>query len=340
MRRPAIFAMLFLLVAAFTLAQPGQPPPIQPTAPPDGPGGGPPGAPPIDTPVETPVGPPIDAPVEIPEETPEVATPAPLPDDILLLIDARLDLENLATETIGAERPELWSGTLDTDDPQFALLIRFDLELLAGRLLGAEIRPDGWFGVVASSPYYIARDIRHDLELLVETVVGTLPAGWVGGDPLMRCDRATQALVTFVIETNAMFTLRADRTAPDFCQQVTNEVTQFVEINYLSRPDELAAGLPVVLAGAVTVNNRFGVLFVDRGASARLGVLPEGTAVEPLGRSYAQFSNMMLVSGEGFVGFIDYQFTTLTADEFNALPDVESVEIEPFCSANWCDVVG
>ncbi len=324
MRRPAIFAMLFLLVAAFTLAQPGQPPPTQPTAPPDGPGGGPPGAPPV----------------EIPEETPEVATPEPLPDDILLLIDARLDLENLATETIGAERPELWSGTLDTDDPQFALLVRFDLELLTGRLLGAETRPDGWFGVVASSPYYIARDIRHDLELLAETAMDMRPSGWIGGDPLMRCDRAAQALVTFIIETNALFTLQADRTAPDFCQQVTNEVTQFVEVNYLSRPEELAAGLPVAPAGAVTVDNRFGVLFVDRGASTRLGVLPEGSTVEPLGRSYAQFSNMMLVSGEGFAGFIDYQFTTLTVNEFNALPDVESVEIEPFCSANWCDVVG
>src|SRR5689334_24388084 len=90
--------------------------------------------------------------------------------DLPILISARSDLQLLAINTLGNNLPAGWNDSLDINDPQLPLLIRLDLELLAGALLGADKRPPGWFGTVLSTPYAIARDIRHDLELLADTV--------------------------------------------------------------------------------------------------------------------------------------------------------------------------
>jgi len=297
------------------------------------------------TPTPDPFQPP---PTIAPEVTEAVATPTEVPslDDqaIGITLRARTDLEALASAALGGQRPEGWNGQTDTADPQFALLARLDLELLAGTLLGADQRPAGWFGVVGSTPYALARDIRHDVELLADTVLDQRPAGWLADEPIMSCDRATQAAVQ-LLELNGVFTLQADRTAPDFCQQATNEVSVFMEVNFLSNP--LPGGL--VLApgvdgvggpGTATITESFAVAFLDRGAGVRVGVVPQGTTFTPIARSFAQFSAMMLIRGEGFELFVDYNTTSVTRDAFDDLPNVDEAGSVPFCDADWCEAAG
>jgi hypothetical protein len=285
-----------------------------------------------------------DVPVEItpqPEATAPVdtITQAPVqPSDTTLLLSARSDLENLVNATRAGVRPDGWTGAIDIGDPNLSLLIRLDLELLAGTLLGANTRPPGWFGAVASTNFAIARDIRHDLELLAETALGaTRPAGWVGSEPLLRCDRDTQALVR-LLELNGVFVLQADRTAPDFCARASQEASVFVEVNYLATGTAVGERIStsVGVAGGEIVNSDFAVGFFDTSAIGRAGVIPNGTSFRPIARSYTQFSNMMLIEGDGFVVFIDYLFTTVDDNAFEALPNVNGMQIAIACTADWC----
>ncbi|MDZ4670183.1 MAG: hypothetical protein SH821_04890 [Phototrophicales bacterium] len=285
--------------------------------------------------------PPPPTPVEITPEAPidPITQPPVQPSETTLLLAARSDLENLVNATRAGVRPDGWTGAIDISDPNLALLIRLDLELLAGALVGANFRPDGWFGVIASTNFAIARDIRHDLELLAETILGaTRPTGWVGSEPLLRCDRTTQALVR-LLELNGVFALQADRTAPDFCARAAREASVFVEVNYLATGTAVGERISPNVVGATggeTVNSNFAVGFFDTSAIGRAGVIPNGTTVRPLARSYTQFSNMMLIGGNGFVVFIDYLFTTVTDDMFEALPNVTTIEYSVSCAADWC----
>ncbi len=272
------------------------------------------------------------------------ATPAIGP-EIPVLLSARSDLELLAGTVLPQGRPIGWTGATNPADPQLALLTRLDLELLAGGVLGADQRPDGWFGAVPSTAYAIARDIRHDLELLADQALGAgvRPPGWLGGDAIMKCSRATQALVSFLERAlegaPVQFTLQADPNSADFCRQAETQAAQFAEVNLLSDASSRGAGLLAGqgLPGSVTINSNFAIAFLDRGAALRVGIVPNGTAVTPVARSYAEFSNMMLVKGPDFQVFLDYQFTTITPEEFKALPDVASTaDTETNCAAEWC----
>jgi phosphate transport system substrate-binding protein len=260
-----------------------------------------------------------------------------------LLINARADLETLASNILGVRRPDGWSGLLDTTNPQLPLFIRLDLETLAGNTLGIDRRPAGWIGAVPSTQYAIARDIRYDLELLADALLEsrTRPQGWVGADPLLRCDRATQALAV-LLERSGLFTLDVDPAAFDYCQQVASAASVFAEINLLNLPLDTAIFAPPPSSGAqaargtVRIDTRFAVAFFNRAATQRAGVIPEGTSVRPIGRSPSRFSNMMLVEGEGFLLFVDYNDTTLSTLEFRALPSSEQSTRATFCSAEFC----
>lgn len=277
--------------------------------------------------------------------TPQPGEPPPQPApavsaEVPILVNVWTDLETLAIAQLGTERPVGWNGDIDINNPQLALLLRLNLEVLAGALLGAEQRPAGWFGAVPSTPYAIARDVRHDLELLADSVVGrnVRPPNWVGDDPLMRCSRATQTLVNF-LERAGVFVLAVDPAVADYCQQVEVQASQFAEVNLLSSPDVRVTGLASQRpTGDATINSRFAVAFLDRGATVRAGIIPEGTPINVLGRSYAQFSNMILVSGQDFEVYVDYQFTDVTPERFGALPDVTTLESSPICAADWCGV--
>jgi hypothetical protein len=282
------------------------------------------------------------------EATPEVAvTPEPAPvspiaaEAIPVLINARTDLELLANQVLNAERPVGWSGSVDTNNIQLPILIRLDLELLAGTILGPNQRPPGWFGAVPSTTYAIARDIRHDLETLADTVnpPNVRPPGWAGGDPLMRCDRSVQMLVT-VLERSGRFTLQVDLNDPNFCQAAELQASQFAEsnLNALTQPATTASsGLP---AGSLQVDSEFAVAFLTRFGSRQVGAIPLGTVVTPVARSTAQFSRMMLVRGDGFEVFLDYRDTTIDDAGFLALPDVDTITSAPVCRASWCQGAG
>ncbi len=292
-----------------------------------------------------PLAPPLDlaAPDEAAPLPAEPVPPAsPLPADALpVLINARTDLELLAIQYLGSDRPLGWSGSLDISDPQLPLYIRLDLELLAGALLQPDQRPSGWFGAVPSTPYAVARDIRHDLELLADALgqPNIRPLGWTGDDPLMRCDRPVQALVQLLERTGA-FTLTADPALSNFCQQAALQASQFAETALLNSQNPARAIVANPSQSEVSagqqVSTTFAVAFLDRFGSQQVGTIPLGEPVTPVARSYRQFSRMVLVRGAGFEVFADYGTIGLSADAFAALPDVDSVGANPSCAAAWC----
>jgi hypothetical protein len=283
--------------------------------------------------------------------TPTVAAPveaAPAPaslgveqiEALPVLLSARGDLELLADQALGAgQRPVGWSGSIDPNDPQLPLLIRLDVELLATSIMQGDERPPGWFGVVASVPLAVARDVRHDLELLADRVVGasTLrPGGWVGDDPLFRCDRALQALVALLERSG--FTLEVDFTQPTYCAEAEQETTLYVESHFiqpvaLGGSDAEAAAFDA--AQPFQVDNPYVVAFLDRNARQRAGIVPEGTGFRAVARSAADFSNMMLIEGNGFSVYVDYTTTPVSAEAFAALaPAADDALIR--CAADWC----
>ncbi len=278
------------------------------------------------------------------EETPaETSDDSPSDSDteaLLLLIEARNDLELLAGELLGAERPVGWSGSLDVSDPQLALLIRLDLELLVGTLLGADARPDDWFGAIGSTPYAVARDIRHDLEVLANEQLGaTRPDTWNGVDnPLILCSRATQTLVN-ILQRGGVFTLSVAPDDPDFCQKAEVAAVLFTDLNLLSNPAEeplFAVSVAAGGGGTNTIDTPFAVAFLDRSAALSVGVVPQDTPITPVARSTVTFSRMTLVQGDGFLVFVDYNDTTLTEDIFEDLPNADEYSTAPFCTADWC----
>ncbi|MDZ4767871.1 MAG: hypothetical protein SGJ24_01995 [Chloroflexota bacterium] len=282
-----------------------------------------------------------------PDATLEILPPAPLPTTLGLeqiaalpiLAAARADMELLATESIGtAQRPIGWTGATDPADPDLPIKVRLDLELLAGSLNG-DARPPGWFGVVASVPIGIARDIRHDLELLADQVIGTSgirPAGWQGDNPIFRCGRATQAILTMLEADN--LTILVDFSQADYCLTAEIDAAIYVERNVLQPLRAGALNVDSETTYPFNADTPFIVAFLDRDARQKIGVLPVGTGFEALGRSTVGFSNMTLIAGTGFRLYVDWTTTPLTGDQFESLPDFDSVGGEIVCDAAWCGV--
>lgn len=256
-----------------------------------------------------------------------------------ILSAARADLELLATQSIGtSQRPVGWTGATDITDPDLPVKTRLDLELLAGSI-GGDARPATWFGVVPTVPIGIARDIRHDLELLADQVMGTSglrPAGWQGDNPIYRCGRATQSILTMLEAQN--LTIPVDVSQPDYCAKAELDAAVWVERNVLQplRVGTLAVDDQVTFP--YQAQTAFVVAFLDRDARQKIGVLPVDTGFTALGRSVVGFSNMTLIEGQGFRVFVDWTTTAITADEFDALPDFDTIAAEVYCDAEWCGV--
>lgn len=262
-----------------------------------------------------------------------------------VLINARADLELLADTYFQQTgmRPDGWITDLDVNDPQLPVFLRLNLEILAGTIFGADVRPEGWFGAIFSTPLAIARDLRHDLELVADQVIGVgtiRPAGWQGGDPLMRCDRSTQALVTLLERTG--FVGEVDFSLEDACAQLANQAAQYAE-EQLIQPDfgseATQTGTGTASTGSASilpysVNSPYTVAFLDRRARESVGAIPLNIGFRPLGRSDTAFSNMMLISGEGFQLYVDYTTTDLSYSDFATLPPVG--EDATYCTAAWC----
>jgi hypothetical protein len=261
------------------------------------------------------------------------------PDTLALLVNARADLDSLALQNLGANLPVGWSGSQDTTRPDFHLLLRLDLELLAGAILAPEQRPAGWFGAFPSSLYAIARDIRHDLELLADEVnpKNVRPVGWIGADPVMRCERGVQALIN-LLERNGGFTLTVSANDPNFCHLAELQAARFAEVSVLNPGAEVVGsnnGAGTVATGT-RIDSEFAVAFLDRFGRQKTGTIPLGESITPVARSYTTFSHMMLVRGNGFEVFIDYEASTLSEGEFAVLQNVDNIAVSTTCTASWC----
>jgi hypothetical protein len=289
-----------------------------------------------------------NTPTTTPTLTP-TATQTPLPDvrDLLpdasevdsILLAARSDLELLANAQLGAaDRPAGWNGTYDVANPDMAFNARLDLEILADALLPGA-RPATWFGLQATSTYSIARDIRHDLEALADTVVGTSvrPPNWLGDDPVMRCNRSTQALA-LLLTSRSLYTPVTNPGSPTYCYDLMIEISTFTEVNLLDPIPVTPTPQATVVdpQGQVSVVGAAAAGFFDRGATQLAGFIPDGTIVQPVARSYAQFSRMTLVRGDGFLLFIDYENTTMDIAQFELLPDINAISVSPACEPEWC----
>ena len=254
------------------------------------------------------------------------------------LINLRNDLELLATAVKGTVRPDGWNGNLDVTNPQLPLLIRTDMELLLADTLGFDV-PDDWSGIVLGETQYQVRDLRHDIEILADALLteGVRPDGWAGNPvPIWACSRATQTLVRLLAQGN-FFVASADPASPDYCDILDLQTVGFIEQNIFTiDTDEVyfTSAVKTALPGSVLINSDFAVGFFDIVASQRAAVIPNGTAVTPIGRSTVQFSRMALVEGEGFLLFVEYPFTSLTEDEFDVLGAAPAVQT--FCNADWC----
>lgn len=307
-----------------------------------------------------------DAPIS--EETPpEVIQPAPDPlanapfsEDVLrMLVSTRTDLELLANNLLDTRRPEQWNGSLDIQDPQLAILLRLDLEMLTAHLRGAGNLPAGWFGAVPSTQFAIARDIRHDLELLADATIApnVRPPGWTGDQPIMRCDRATQGLV-MLLERNTNFIVMANPANASYCQQASIEAAQFAEVNLLDLTVLQGGGggntggpvnnetqnpqtnaLPAANNGTFYANGTDSWAFLNRYATERVGVIPATVPFEVVARSYANFSRMTVIRGNGFEVFVDYKSTNIPEAVFNTLPNINNHPVTPACQAEWCRAV-
>ena len=275
--------------------------------------------------------------------TPQPAAPtSPIePNALALLTDERADLDILVVQNMGGDRPVGWTGNGDVMNIQLPILIRLDLELLAGRLVGPDQRPAGWFGAVPSTAYAIARDIRHDLELLADQVnpPSVRPPGWKGADPVIRCDRSVQTLI-FVLERKAAYKLSIDPLAKDFCRLAELQATSFAEANLLpNNRVTAAAGNQTATNGGVQINSPYAVAFLDRFGRRPTGTIPVGENIVPVARSYTQFSKMMLVRGNGYEVFIDFSASTISVNQYAALPDINSSNPQTTCTVGWCKSV-
>jgi hypothetical protein len=272
-------------------------------------------------------------PTPFPTATPEI------PPETNLLLDAVTDM-NLLADTIlgGGVRPEGWNGSQDPFNTELAVQTRSDLETLASEVINPTERPRDWIGAVGSTPFAIARDVRHDVEALADLVFGpdTRPEIWTGADPLMRCNRGTQTLVA-LLERGGIFTLEVDPNDPKFCYNAEIAVTQFTDEQILANTQGELFADNIAILSENEVDSAFAVAFLDSAASISVGTIPDGTPIQVLGRSTAEFSRMMLVSGDNFQVYVEYTNTTVTEQQFRSLPNAASLNVETSCFAEWCD---
>ncbi len=170
-----------------------------------------------------------------------LASPPAQNDLTPVMLAARTDLESLANEVMGVSiRPVGWTNSLDPQRPSFLVELRLDLEILASALISPLQRPSDWFGAAPGSPELIIRDVRHDLELLADAQLGTdvRPGLWVGADPIVRCERDLQAMVTWLRRTNMAFTPAAAVPGQDYCAAAEQQANLFADILLPELPPE------------------------------------------------------------------------------------------------------
>lgn len=117
----------------------------------------------------------------------------------------------------------------------------------------------------------------------------------------------------------------------DYCARLEEEITVFIETLLADPTAEGVAG-----------QSRGAFAFIDFGARQYVGEIPQGEEFKAVARNALPDSTMIYVVGSEYAVFVDFNFTTLTADEFAALPDYRDYRggIRPNCEASWCRAPG
>ena len=92
----------------------------------------------------------------------------------LSLLELRTDVEILADRVFGGGvRPDGWTGETDVTNESSTLAgLYLDNELLADEIFGMRLRPRDWIGATTNDAELVARNIRHDLELSADEFIG------------------------------------------------------------------------------------------------------------------------------------------------------------------------
>ena len=215
------------------------------------------------------------------------AAAATLPD---LILAVRGDLERLADERLGLNnRPVDWTNNRDISSPTLAGDTFIDLELLASELLGDE-RPLGWIGALSNSGGLIFRNLRHDLELLADLAMGfnIRPRGWQGLEPLARCQPILQDIV-FAVRANFEFS-QTVIVQPGLCEQAAEAANFFVE----NIPPEEAQIDILEGESRFLIESQWAFSYMDVAATQYMGIMPGGTRMRAWYRNYGESTMMFV----------------------------------------------
>lgn len=138
------------------------------------------------------------------------------------------------------------------------------------------------------------------------------------------CSRTLNNLVA-LLKRDYQFKPESKPEDADYCTKLEDEANTFAEKQISGATGE---GIEGQSLGAFA--------FLDPGAKQYVGTMPSGTTFTALARNATPGSQMIYVTGDSFAVFIDYSFTSLRPADAEKLPDVETVEVKPFCGQSWC----
>ena len=138
------------------------------------------------------------------------------------------------------------------------------------------------------------------------------------------CSRTVNNLVALLVR-DYQFKPESKPEDADYCAKLEDEANTFAEKQISGTSGE---GIEGASNGAFA--------YLDAGAKQYVGTMPKGTTFTAIARNATVGSQMLYVTGDNFAVFVDYAFTTILPADAQKLPDVETVEVKPFCSQDWC----
>ncbi|MCC7210125.1 MAG: hypothetical protein IT323_22670 [Anaerolineae bacterium] len=146
----------------------------------------------------------------------------------------------------------------------------------------------------------------------------------------VECGRTITAIAT-LLRRDHDFDAATRPGSGDYCARLETEIAVFIE-----------ALLADPTAEGISGQSRGAFAFIDFGARQFVGEIPQGAAFKAVARNALPDSTMIYVVGPDYAVFVDYNFTTLSANEFASLPDYRDYTggIRPNCEASWCRMPG
>jgi len=139
-----------------------------------------------------------------------------------------------------------------------------------------------------------------------------------------QCNRTLNNLVA-LLERDYQFKAEAKPEDADYCSKLEDEANTFAEKQIAGITGEGVEGQSL---GAFA--------YLDAGAKQYVGTMPSGTTFTAIARNATPGSQMIFVTGDSFAVYVDYSFTSIRPADAEKLPDIETVEVKPFCGQSWC----